>query len=205
MKTQIPPRRKTPKATPLMILTDWLDTIWNLLAHPGPDTFQQEAKKAPGKLVSALIWVVAAVTVVALGTTLIYRLPLDLGTIAILWFFAPIAFLFFSFSLDVMYRKVYGAKQSLYDEFLYLITALLVPFMLLSFLLSLVPVAGPYLGWLIWLYPIFLLVQIIRALTRLKPGQAVALTVLSILLGGAGGFCLPLFLLAMSGVMPGVF
>ncbi|HNT54922.1 MAG TPA: hypothetical protein PKG95_09440 [Anaerolineaceae bacterium] len=186
-------------------LADWLGTFWGVLHAPTRQTFLDEAQKAPGKFLSALLWVVFAVMVDALGTTLVNGYPLSIGTFGIIFIFAPIGFLCFVFCLDAMNRKIYGASKSRYDEFLYLITALFVPFMLLTFLLSLIPVAGAYLAWVIWLYPIFLLVQVIRALTRLKPAQAIILTALSILLGGTGAVCLPIFLLSLAGLPPSAF
>ena len=46
------------------VLRDWLITIGAIIIKPLPQTFVAESKKAHGKLLSATIWLVLAVTAI---------------------------------------------------------------------------------------------------------------------------------------------
>jgi hypothetical protein len=164
-----------------------------------------ESQKAKGKIFGAISWLLLIVAFNHFYVYAVYKYVFSLSVIIMTFLFFPIVFLFFVFCIETVYQKAFHRKKTYYDEFLYIAVAIFVPFQILSSPLGLIPSFGIYLGWASFIYPIILLVVAVKALTKLKTWQAIVTVVLSIILGLAGFFCIPAFLLSIMRAVPGVF
>jgi hypothetical protein len=186
-------------------LKDWLVTFGKIIIRPSAGTFRTEAKKAKGKLGSALAWIVALtiayhlINYVARG----YNDPIDyvLSTL----FIVPIEFIFFVFCIHLLSKRIFHRKQVFYEEIVYLMAGILIPFMSINFLVGLIPDIGSILNWAVILYIPVLMVIAINAVTSLSLGQTIVVVVLSLVLAGVGAFCIPLFFFRFISTIPKFF
>jgi hypothetical protein len=118
------------------ILRDWLITIGMIIIKPLPQTFITESKKAKGKLLSSILWLVLAVIALNVHDFFV-RGNFSVSLLLFMALLIPLDFLFFVFCINMLYMRLFNKKQDYYSELLYLIVAILIPFItILSFLES---------------------------------------------------------------------
>lgn len=188
-------------------LTDWLGTFLNILIKPSANTFREEAKKAKGKTISAYSWLVLLFLVSAVINDYITHGGitdyLRWYAVIIASLVLPLGFLFFIFVLHTLYKKLFNRKKELHSEFLYIITAILFIAVLINSLTIFLPAPFmTYAGHLINAYIVFMMIFAIKALTNMKVWQSIVTIVLSILIGGLGFICVPVFILLVTSTTP---
>ena len=185
----------------MAIFQDWLLTFYRIIVSPLPRTFINEAKKAKGKFPSAVLWLTLAVLI---ADAIIYFATgyFPVSRILMSLIFLPIIFLVFVFSLDILYKKLFDRKKSYYDELLYLVVGVYTPFSVISSLTSLIPKVGQILSWILFVYPLLLVILLLKSLTNLKFWQASVVVSLGTILTLGSLFCIPAFILSMMGALP---
>jgi hypothetical protein len=184
-------------------LRDWLITIGMIIIKPLPQTFITESKKAKGKLLSSILWLVLAVIALNVHDFFV-RGNFSVSVLLFMALLIPLDFLFFVFCINMLYMRLFNKKQDYYSELLYLIVAILIPFItILSFLVQ-IPVLGDILFWTTLIYSLILTVLAVKAVTKLEYWQSVTTVVLGSALAMAGFFCIPAFFLSITRAVPSV-
>ncbi|HZU87394.1 MAG TPA: YIP1 family protein, partial [Anaerolineaceae bacterium] len=171
-------------------------------------TFQMEAKKAPGRLIQALIWVVVFTLVSSLlNRFLLQTVPFFetnyIISLVLSIVFIPIVFLFFVYLIRFFYRRWFNRKKEIHDELIYLCAAILFPFQLIVTPTILLPTPwNGIVSWSVQLYSLFLIAWMIKALTHLKWIQSILAVTVSGILGLIGIVAIPTFILSMLRIFP---
>jgi hypothetical protein len=186
-------------------LRDWITTFWSISIRPAPKTFVVESAKAKGKLPGVIAWLELISVIGCFDYFLVIRRSFSLSTFLLGIFFLPVEFFFFVFCIHMLYQRLFGRKKNYYTELLYLIVGIFVPFTIISFIVSPIPVVGTYLSWTISLYPLVLTMIAVMSITKLNAWQSVAVVLLSSVLAAAGLFCIPAFFLSIMRTVPTVF
>jgi hypothetical protein len=186
-------------------LKDWLVTFGKIIIRPSAGTFRTEAKKAKGKLGSAIAWIVLQTVAYHLINFVARGFTDPMDSVFAMLFIFPIEFIFFVFCLHLMGKRLFHLEQDHYEEIVYLMAGILLPFMSFSYLVGLLPDIGTILGWAITMYIPVLMVIAIKAVTRLRVGQTIVVVVLSVLLAGVGALCIPLFFFRFLSTIPKFF
>ncbi len=185
------------------ILKDWLTTFWKIIIKPTPETFLEEAKKAQGKLSTAIVWLVLSIIFICAYVyfTFDYLFPPAsiIGTILIF----PIVFLVLVFFTHLFYQRLFRRKKDRYSELLYLFVGIFVPFVVINLLVGLIPDIGLILADIVLVYIFVLAIVAVKAVTKLKLWQSIVTVVLGLLFASIGFLCLPAFLLSMMNAVPG--
>lgn len=185
------------------ILSDWITTICLIAGSPLPNTFITESKKAKGKFVSALMWLVLAVFVINVYDFFvrgIFSVSLFLFTALLI----PVDFLFFVFCINMLHMRLYNKKKDCYDELLYLIVAIFVLFIFVFSLFSQAPILGELISWAILIYAAVLTVLAVKSVTQLEFGHSIVVVSLSLILAVGGFFCFPAFFASIMQAVPSV-
>ena len=186
-------------------LKDWLGTFGKIIVHPTAGTFRDEAKKAPGKLGSAIAWIVVFVITYQVVEYVAGELLIDMYSAFVNVILLPIGFLFFVFCIHLLVKRLFHRKQDHYEEILYLSAGIMLPFMALNILTGRIPVVGLILSWVVDVYTLGLMVIAIKAVTGLKAGQAIRVVLLGSLMAGVGFLCIAIFLLQFLDTIPEFF
>lgn len=183
-------------------LKDWLVTFWKVLTRPLPDTFIQEAEKADGKLLSVWGWLVFVYLSVLLGVYFTYgRLP-PVPAMLLLFMLFPLVFLVFVFGIHLVSQKVFHRKKNHYNQLLYLMTAIFVPFTIVDLFVGYLPNVGVYLHGVIVFYMVALMVVAVKTIVKLRAWESIVTILLALLLAAGGMVCIPIFVLSLIGVLP---
>ncbi len=173
----------------------WLETFGNILIRPTPHTFTTEAKKAGGKTATAIAWLVVTIVLFHLWAYLVGSRFRSLTIAASILLF-PIIFLFYTFCVHFLYTRLLHRTKYHYDEFLYLMVGIFVPYTLLASLVTPIPRAGNYLSGLVMGLAVILTILAVKTVAHLKTWQSIAIVLLSTLLTIGGYLCIPTFILS---------
>ena len=174
-------------------IKDWFMTFGRIIENPFPTTFLVEAKKAKGKFAGAIAWI-AFVAVFAEANVLILIERFSVSRILKALLFAPIVFIFSVFCIHMFYQKFFGRKKYYYEELLYLIVGIFVPFMLASILASNIPIIGVVVSLMILAYAVILTVIAVKAITKLKIWQSVIVVFSGLVVAAIGYFVIPILI-----------
>ncbi len=173
-------------------IKDWLDTFSMIIIKPLPQTFVLEAQKAKGKFTSAVVWIaLTAVAAQFLGGLF------SLSKLIKAFLFTPIVFLFFVFCIHTFYQRFFGRKKFYDEELLYLAVGIFVPFVIVGFLATYIPVFGEVLSWAVLAYPIILTVIAVTAITKLKIWQSAIVVFSGLIVATIGYFIIPALILSL--------
>ncbi len=185
----------------------WLITFWRVLVLPTSNTFAAESKKAKRQFGGSVAWLALfGIFVYAIGSITLKE-PLSLSILVVAILLIPITVIFFTTAMHFFYQRVFHKKQYLYDEFIYLCTAILISiqvvYMLLGFILPddfLI-----YLNYIVYLYQLYLVVVAYKTLTNLNYWQSIVSVVLSLGVGILVFFCTMPFIASLMGGVSSVF
>ena len=186
-------------------LKDWLVTFGKIIIRPSAGTFRTEAKKAKGKLGSAIAWVVALTIAYHLINYVVRGCTDPIDYVLSTLFIVPIQFIFFVFCIHLLGKRLFHLKQNHYEEIVYIMGGILLPFMSINYLVGLIPDIGSILNWPVILYIPVLMVIAINAVTNLKVGQTIVVVVFSLVLAGVGALCITLFFFRLISTIPKFF
>ena len=175
----------------MQLLTDWIITVGRIGISPIPKTFQEEAVKAKGKTASAIVVIALAQTTGYLVAYPLLGADIHLFVLVGGLFLYPITFLFFVFCLHVLYKKLFNRKKEHYEELLYLITALYLPFIIINTAGEIW--ANQIVIWASWGIFLFLIGVILKTITKLNVWQTALVVFLGAILAFAGLYCIPFF------------
>jgi hypothetical protein len=166
-------------------LIDWLGTFWKALTNPTPDTFLAEAKKADGKLGSAVGWLVFyAIYIYSLASIAFGRLA-AIPTLLTVVLVVPLVVLVFTSAAHLICQRLFHRKKYVYDKLFYLTVAILFPiffiFAPLSFFLP--PNVFVFVYFILLLYQAAQLTIAIKAIADIEYWQALVTVFLSIVAG----------------------
>lgn len=116
-------------------LKDWFTTFWKILISPTPKTFIAESQKAKGKFPGAVAWLVFLSVYIFIFSIFVLGQVMITGLIELL-LVIPLTMILFTSTMNFMYRRVFRRKQRIYDELIYLNTAILVSIQILFVPLS---------------------------------------------------------------------
>jgi hypothetical protein len=186
-------------------LKDWISSFWKILIHPSESTFLNESQKAQGKTGSALNWLLFMTVFIYVFNYAVFNYIYPIYVIISSLILIPIDFFILAFCLDAVYRKFSRRKKMYYEEFLYLEVVIFIVSQMLILLLSLIPaVRNTNLLWVLFLYPVVLLIVAVKSLTKLRVWQATIAVILSVTLAASFLICGPLFLFSLIRAVPGV-
>ncbi len=182
-------------------LKDWLRTFGRVVIRPLPSTFLEEAEKANRKFASAVGWLAFVVVVVHLYLFVVTRVPDTLLAALATVFLVPITFLFFVFCVHLIYRRLFRRKEDHYEELVYLLVGIFVPFVFVNLLVGVyVPSNIPLYVALI--YTTGVMVVAVGAITKLKLWQAALTIMLSLTVASLAFFCIGAFIVSLIGTVP---
>lgn len=186
----------------------WLYTFWRILIHPLPTTFIEEAKKAQNKLTVVVVWIEIGIALVYFLEFLATRYIPSLRTVLSAVIFLPIIFLFYVFSVNLVYMRVFHRRRNIYNELLYLMTSILLITIVFSSMFSFLPrtpIIFDYISFLPFLYGFILIIITVHAVGKMKFWQATVTVFLSTVLAVAGFLCIPAFIGSLMNTVPQVF
>jgi len=167
-------------------LIDWLGTFWKVLTLPTPKTFLAEAKKADGKFVSAVGWLVfLAIYLYIMASIAVDRTPLSVSILMTLALGIPCAVILATSTAHAICRRVFRRKEYLYDKMLYIVVAILFPIFLIFSPLSIF-IPGSVFAFLIFIlliYQVALLTIAITTIAGIEYWQGLVIVFLSLLVG----------------------
>jgi hypothetical protein len=184
---------------------DWLTTFWKVLIHPLPKTFVEESHKAKDKLGDAILWLELGLIFTFCFNFIAYQYVPSLFIVISAILFYPIVFLFYVFITNTIYLRLFHRKESLYDEMLYFTAVIVVMAIILSCLLSIIPMVGSVIDGLPFLYALILLAIAIKTLSTLKLWESIVTVVLSTTITASGFVCIIAFVLSLMNTIPNVF
>ncbi len=174
------------------VAKNWLVTFSRIIIRPLPQTFVVESQKAKGKFTSAMAWIALTAVIVQFLSG-----SFSLSKLIKAFLFTPIVFLFFVFCMHAFYQRLFGKKKYYDEEMLYLSVGTFVPFVLVGFLTTYIPVIGGVLSWIALAYPVILTVIAITAITKLKTWQSAIVVFSSLVLATIGYFIIPAIILSL--------
>ena len=181
----------------------WLVTFWRVLVLPTPVTFVNESKKAKDQFGGSVAWlVIFSVFVYSIGSIALKE-PLPLSILIGAIILIPITVVFFTTAMHFFYQRVFHKKQYLYDEFIYLCTAIIISIQAIYMLVALIlpDNFSIYLSYVVYLYQLCLVVVVYKALTKLNYWQSIVSVILSFGVGFLVFFCtMPIITSLMGGV-----
>jgi hypothetical protein len=183
-------------------IQDWLGTFWRILISPVPKTFVEEAEKAHDKFASAIGWAVF-LAIYSYLVPILAGYTFNFTVFVLLLLILPLVVVLVPSTAHFMLVRVFHRKEYLYDKILYIFTAILVVFQLITNLTFFVPAKiAPVLNSLLIAYTAVLLIIAISAIAKIKYWQAVIVTFSSVVAGAFIFMCtLPLVTSLMGGVI----
>lgn len=170
------------------MINDWFYDFWRVLISPHPNTFKEIAKHANDKFSGGVVWVVLAILasriIVWINPSAPKHNPNDEAWSAVfLVILFPFMFIFFSYFLNFIYKKLFKRKKECHEEIYYISILIFVPFTLITVLIPLIPLLPTVLLGIIWsvnIYQLILFVIAIQAITNLKYWQALVTLITSL-------------------------
>lgn len=185
---------------------DWLTTFWKILISPTPGTMRKEAEKATDKFPSAVAWLVFFAVYLFTFYTLVVKQLFIAGLIMIV-LALPLSVILATSAMHFIQQRIYKRKQYLYDKFLYLTVAIVLPVQILYTPLSAILLVtsqttiGNVLGYAVLLYQAVLLVIAVKAVTKLAYSEATIIVVVSMIAAALVFLCtIPVMFSIMGGV-----
>ncbi len=167
------------------MFNEWFTDFWRVLISPTPNTFKEIAKHAKDKFSGGVVWVLLAILTdriflwissateesdsVAFAWTLVFNL------IAV-----PLLFIFFSYFLNFIYKKMFNRKKDCHEEVYYLSILIFIPLFFATAVLRFFPPVVMWVTWIILGYQLILLVIAVKTLTHLKAWQALVSVLVSL-------------------------
>ncbi len=186
-------------------LFDWLTTIGMIFIKPFPKTFLSESGKAKGKLPSAIAWIVLIVISFHLLLYIAYRFVYPVFTILASILLVPVIFLFYVFCVHILYKRLFHRKADHYDELLYLMVSIFVPFTLVAILLLLIPKVGSALSIISMIYAVMLVAIAVKTITKLSIAKALITVIFGTLIALLGYILIPAFVFGLMNTVPKAF
>jgi uncharacterized membrane protein YkvA (DUF1232 family) len=181
----------------------WLRAFCQALIRPTEETFKALSKRAKDTTSASLAWLAASTTYtcvlffVRFGTD-----ALSLGGAILSIVAVPVAFLIYSYFINLAYRHIFQRRHYVHEQVLYATTVVYVPMQFILMPLSILPNIGPYLGWAGSAYLLFLMIVSIRSVLHVKFYQSVVLVVLGVILILTSTFCAAYFISSMVMIVP---
>lgn len=164
------------------ILLDWFMTFWKVLVLPLPKTFLAEAKKAHGKAASAIIWLVLFGIYIYLLAS--YRVaPFSFSALLTAMIVIPVAVILMTSAMHFVYQRLAHRKDYLYDEMLYLTTAIVLTFqvIVLIVLMFTPETVSRLVEYLVIMYQIALITMAVKSVAKIEYWQAFVCVFFSVL------------------------
>lgn len=181
------------------MLNDWFNDFGRVLIAPHPDTFKEIAKHANDKFSGGVVWVLLAILADRICLWLSSATE-DSNSIAFAWTLvlnliaAPLLFIFFSYFLNFIYKKMFNRKKDCHEAIYYLSILIFVPLSFVTAVLRFFPSVVTWVSWIILGYQLLLLIIAVKAITHLKVWQAVVSVLVSLPLTFFAFICFALWL-----------
>lgn len=179
-------------------LLDWLGTFWRVLVAPTPKTFLQEAKKADGKFVSAVVWLVVYALCIFGVASIVAGSMLSIPALLMLLFLVPMVVILFISVLNFICQRIFHRKAYIYDKLLYLTVSILLPLFMIFALISafLPPDVFKVLIFLLFFYQVILLTIAVKGIAAIEYWQSFVALVFAMTVGVLIGAVLYILILA---------
>lgn len=187
-------------------LNDWLSTLWKILTEPSSATFLAAAKRAKGKFITSMLWLIAIAALYYVRSRSITGDNLGIMLLFLVVIALPISVLVCVTSIHFFLKRVFHHKADHYDEILYLTVAVIIVVSLIVLGFSLIPgIVGRILTWAALVYLVVLLVVAVKSIAKLMLWKALVSVIVSLIVAGGAFVCSPFLVASLTGGVEGIF
>lgn len=183
----------------------WIPAFCKIVIKPNEAVIRNEGQKTKHVMAGLVFWSVLVSVMQKLFEVVVLGIPTNPASAISLMVLLPIILIFFVYILHYLYLKLFHRKKVYHEQMLFILPNIILGLTIVQYILDLIPGVGLYLGYLANLYMLILLIQAVKAITRLKLFQSITVVILSVIISGVSAIFIIGFFHGLVTTVPRVF